>query len=106
VLILCNQNNLKLEDVVTIVGEQFIIVGLIDTARVGQVANANLYLPLADVQAMATVAPNVLAVHDMRPDDVNLLFIKEVILRGLSLVVLKTLKKKSLPVPKNLKMPF
>jgi putative ABC transport system permease protein len=43
---------------------------------VGQVASANLYLPLADVQAMAAVAPNVLAVHDMRPDDVNLLFLK------------------------------
>ncbi len=70
------QNNLKLEDTVTIAGEEFIIVGLIDTARVGQVANANLYLPLADAQAMAVVAPNVLAVHDMRPDDVNLLFIK------------------------------
>jgi putative ABC transport system permease protein len=70
------QNELALDDVVTIVGESFTIVGLIDTARVGQVANANLYLPLVDVQAMAAVAPNVLAVHDMRPDDANLLFLK------------------------------
>jgi len=70
------QNGLELDDVVTIVGESFTIVGIIDTARVGQVANANLYLPLADVQAMSAVAPNVLAVHDMRPDDVNLLFLK------------------------------
>lgn len=71
-----SQNGLKLDDVVTIVGHPFTIVGLLDTARVGQVANANLYLPLADVQAMAAVAPNVLAVHDMRPDDANLLFLK------------------------------
>ena len=70
------QNGFELDDVVTIVGESFTIVGIIDTARVGQVANANLYLPLADVQAMSAVAPNVLAVHDMRPDDVNLLFLK------------------------------
>ncbi|NHZ71785.1 MAG: FtsX-like permease family protein [Aquificales bacterium] len=70
------QNGLELGDVVTIVGESFTIVGIIDTARVGQVANANLYLPLTDVQAMAAVAPNVLAVHDMRPDDANLLFLK------------------------------
>jgi putative ABC transport system permease protein len=70
------QNGLQLDDVVTIAGQPFTIVGLIDTARVGQVANANLYLPLADVQAMAAVAPNVLAVHDMRSDDANLLFLK------------------------------
>ncbi len=70
------QNGLELDDVVTIVGEEFTIVGMIDTARVGQVANANLYLPLADAQAMSAIAPNVLSVHDMRPDDANLLFIK------------------------------
>ena len=70
------QNGLEVGNVVTIVGHSFTIVGLIDTARVGQVANANLYLPLADAQAMAAVAPNVLAVHDMRPDDANLLFLK------------------------------
>lgn len=70
------QKGLELGDTITIVGEPFTIVGLIDTARVGQIANANLYLPLADVQALAAVAPNVLAVHDMRPDDANLLFIK------------------------------
>lgn len=70
------QTGLELDDIVTITGQSFTIVGLIDTARVGQVANANLYLPLADAQAMAAAAPNVLAVHDMRADDANLLFIK------------------------------
>lgn len=70
------QNGLKMGDVVTVASYPFTIVGLIDAARVGQIANANLYLPLADVQAMASVAPNVLAVHDMRPDDANLLFLK------------------------------
>ncbi len=70
------QNDLGLDDVVTIAGRSFTIVGLIDTARVGQVANANLYLTLADAQEMAAAAPNVLAVHDMRADDANLLFLK------------------------------
>lgn len=70
------QTGLELDDIFTIAGQSFTIVGLIDTARVGQVANANLYLPLANAQAMAAAAPNVLAVHDMRPDDANLLFIK------------------------------
>lgn len=71
-----NQNALSLGDTVRIVGNDFEIVGIVDTSRTGQIANANLYLPLADAQSMAAVAPNVLAVHDMRPDDANLLFIK------------------------------
>jgi lipoprotein-releasing system permease protein len=70
------QNKLALGNIVTIAGHPFEIIGLIDTTRAGQVANANLYLSLTDAQSMAAVAPNVLAVHDMRPDDANLLFIK------------------------------
>ncbi len=70
------QNELTLGDIVTIAGHPFEIIGLIDTSRAGQVANANLYLSLTDAQAMAAVAPNVLSVHDMRPDDANMLFIK------------------------------
>ncbi len=70
------QNALSLGDMVSIVGNSFEIVGIVDTSRTGQIANANLYLPLADAQAMSAIAPNVLAVHDMRPDDANLLFIK------------------------------
>ena len=70
------QNALSLGDSVSIVGNSFEIVGIVDTTRTGKIANANLYLPLADAQAMSAIAPNVLAVHDMRPDDANLLFIK------------------------------
>ena len=70
------QNGLAVGDGVMVDGRSFTIVGLVDTARVGQIANANLYFTLADAQAMAAVAPNVLAVHDMRPDDANMLFIK------------------------------
>ena len=70
------QNALSLGDMVIIIGNSFEIVGIVDTTRTGQIANANLYLPLADAQAMSAIAPNVLAVHDMRPDDANLIFIK------------------------------
>ena len=70
------QNALSLGDSIRIVGNDFEVVGIVDTTRTGQIANANLYLPLVDAQAMAAIAPNVLAVHDMRPDDANLLFIK------------------------------
>lgn len=71
-----NQNELVLGDAVSIAGRSFAIVGLVDTARVGQIANANVYVSLADARAMAAVAPNVLAVHDMGPGDANLLFLK------------------------------
>lgn len=70
------QNEVGVGEIITIAGKAFTIVGLIDTARIGQVANANLYIPLTDVQILAANAPSVLAVHDMRPDDVNLLFLK------------------------------
>lgn len=57
-------------------GQLFEVVGLVDSGRAGHIASANLYLPLAEAQRLASVAPNVLAVHDMSADDVNLLYIK------------------------------
>ena len=71
-----SQNHLAVGDRVTIAGKPFAVVGLVDTSRAGQLANANVYLPLADAQALSTVAPNVRAVFDFRPDDANVLFIK------------------------------
>ncbi len=62
------QNGLGLDDTVSIAGRVFTIVG--------QTANANVYLSLADARAMASVAPNVLSVRDMGPDDANLLFLE------------------------------
>jgi lipoprotein-releasing system permease protein len=54
----------------------FTVVGVVDSARAGQIASANLYITLTDAQALAVAAPNVLAVHDIRPDDANILFLK------------------------------
>lgn len=63
-------------DTVAIAGRSFQVVGLVDTSRAGQVANANAYIPLADAQALSRAAPNVQAVFDFRPDDANMLFIR------------------------------
>ena len=56
--------------------QSFEVVGLVDSGKAGRIASANLYLPLAEAQRLASGAPNVLAVHDMRANDVNLLYIK------------------------------
>lgn len=70
------QNNLNVGDMVYVAGRSFAVVGLVDTSRAGQVANANVYIPLADAREIASTAPNVLAVHDFRPADANILFVK------------------------------
>jgi len=70
------EKGLRLGEVVPIAGQPFTLVGLVDTSRAGQVANANLYIPLADAQALSYAAPNVRAVHDFRADDANILFIR------------------------------
>jgi len=71
-----SQSHLAVGDQVTVAGKPFTVVGLVDTSRAGQLANANLYLRLADAQALSTAAPNVRAVFDFRADDANILFVK------------------------------
>jgi putative ABC transport system permease protein len=70
------QSGLALGSVVMLGGQPFTIVGLADTTRAGQLASANLYIPLSDARALANAAPQVRSVHDIRPDDANLLFVK------------------------------
>jgi ABC-type antimicrobial peptide transport system permease subunit len=69
-------NNLSVGSKVAIAGRLFQVVGLVDTSRIGQVANANLYIAVDDARALAHAAKNVMAVHDFRPDDANIIFIK------------------------------
>ena len=76
------QNRLAIGDSVVVGGQSFEVVGLVDTSRAGQVANANVYLPLDDVRPLVASAPNVRAVHDVRPDDANVLFIRAEATRG------------------------
>jgi lipoprotein-releasing system permease protein len=70
------QNNLTVGSIVMLGGQSFTIIGLADTSRAGQLANANLYIPLADARTLANAAPQVRSVFDIRPDNANLLFIK------------------------------
>jgi len=70
------ENNLRLDDTVIIAGRIFSIVGLVDTSRAGQVANANVYIPIDDAREIAGTAPNVLSVHNFKKGDSNILFIK------------------------------
>jgi ABC-type antimicrobial peptide transport system permease subunit len=71
-----SENHLEVGDSISIGDQVFSIVGLVDTTRAGQVANANLYIPLADAQALCSTAPNVLNVHDFQPTDANIIFIR------------------------------
>jgi lipoprotein-releasing system permease protein len=70
------EKNLELDDTVSIAGLSFSIIGMVDTSRAGQVANANIYIPLDDAREISGSAANVLAVHDFRSGDSNILFIK------------------------------
>ncbi len=70
------QAGVSLGSIVQIGGQPFTIIGLADTTRAGQLANANLYIPLVDARDLAVTAPQVRSVFDIRPDDANLLFIK------------------------------
>jgi ABC-type antimicrobial peptide transport system permease subunit len=69
---------------VSIAGEDFSVVGTVDTSRAGQVANANAYLPLADSQRLVEASAGVRAVHDVRQGDANVLFVRSNPARGLA----------------------
>jgi putative ABC transport system permease protein len=71
-----HNNGLSPGSRVLIAGKSFQVIGLVDTSRIGQIANANLYIPVEDARALAYAAKNVTAVHDFRSDDANILFIK------------------------------
>jgi ABC-type antimicrobial peptide transport system permease subunit len=69
-------NDLSPGSKVSVAGRPFEVIGLVDTSRIGQVANANLYIMVDDARALAHAAKNVMAVHDFRPTDANIVFIK------------------------------
>ncbi|MGH3566000.1 MAG: ABC transporter permease [Pseudonocardia sp.] len=63
-------------DRVDLAGDEFDVVGLVDTSQAGQVANANLYLPLADAQGIVSGPDGVTSTRTVLPDDVNIAFVK------------------------------
>lgn len=70
------QKGLRVGSSLPIGGQPYQVVGIVDTTRAGQVANANAYLPLADAQRMVTAAPAVRQVHDVAATDVNVVFVR------------------------------
>jgi ABC-type lipoprotein release transport system permease subunit len=70
------QQGLNVGGTIDLDGQSLAIVGLVDTTRAGQLANANLYIPLADARVLAVAASQVRSVFAIQPDDTNLLFIK------------------------------
>ncbi|MBC6445952.1 ABC transporter permease [Actinokineospora xionganensis] len=76
------QHKITLGDRISVAGSPFEVIGTVDTSRAGQVANANVYLPLADSQRLVEASPGVRSVHDIRPGDVNVLFVRANPARG------------------------
>lgn len=70
------QFGIKTGDTVSITGRSFPVVGLVDASHAPKIAVANLYLPLAEAQAIAAVSKPLQSVSPFAVGDVNLLFIK------------------------------
>ncbi len=70
------QFGIRVGDTVSVNGSKFPVVGLMDASRSSKIAVANLYLPLADAEGLATSSKNLRTVSPFAPGDVNLLFIK------------------------------
>ncbi|WP_406864443.1 ABC transporter permease [Streptomyces sp. HUAS MG47] len=63
------QKKLRVGDTVDVSSRPFEVVGLVDTSRAGQIANANAYLTLADAQKISSAA------GIAGPTDVNMVFV-------------------------------
>jgi lipoprotein-releasing system permease protein len=70
------QQHLTIGGTVDVGGKSVTTVGIVETAQAGQLVEANLYLLLADARALVAAAPNVRAVHDIRTDDDDILYVR------------------------------
>jgi len=68
--------NLKTGDTVTVAGQTYPVVGIVDASRATKIAVAHIYLPLEEAQKMAAASKQVQAVSPFGEDDANILFIK------------------------------
>ena len=71
-----NNNHLKVGDNIKVGEDTFPVAGIVDSARTGTVVRADVYMPLAPAQALATAAPEVRALYPFGPDDTNLVLVK------------------------------
>lgn len=70
------QRHVTVGGTVDVGGTPVTAVGIVETAQAGQLVDANLYLSLADARALVAAAPNVRAVHDIRADDNDILYVR------------------------------
>ncbi len=70
------QFGIKLNDIISVAGKRFPVVGFVDASRAAKIAVANLYLPLKDAEDLATSSKELQSVSPFAPGDVNLVFIK------------------------------
>jgi ABC-type antimicrobial peptide transport system permease subunit len=70
------QFGIKLNDIISVAGHKFPVVGFVDASRAAKIAVANLYLPLKDAEDLAVSSKELQSVSRFAPGDVNLLFIK------------------------------
>ncbi|MFD2181731.1 ABC transporter permease [Rhodoplanes azumiensis] len=71
-----SKNGIKAGATIDVGGTVFPVVGIVDAARGGKVARADVYMPLRPAQELAAGAPMVQALYPFRADDVNLLLVK------------------------------
>ena len=71
-----NNNHLKVGDNIKVGDDTFPVAGFVDSARTGTVVRADVYMPLAPAQALATAAPEVRALYPFGSDDTNLVLVK------------------------------
>jgi putative ABC transport system permease protein len=70
------QFGIKVGDTISVAGNKYPVVGLVDASQAAKIAVANVYLPLAEAENLAAASKQVQSVSPYAPGDVNLLFIK------------------------------
>lgn len=70
------QFGIKVGQTISVGGNKYPVVGLVDASQAAKIAVANVYLPLAEAEQIAASSTQVQSVSPYKVGDVNLLFIK------------------------------
>ncbi len=70
------KNKVKVGDSIEVGVDAFPVAGIVDAARSGKLVRADVYMPLAVAQSLATAAPQVRALYPFGADDANLALVK------------------------------
>jgi len=70
------KNKMKVGDTIKVGVDAFPVAGIVDAARSGKLVRADVYMPLAAAQGLATAAPQVQALYPFGADDSNLVLVK------------------------------